>query len=354
MKIGIITFTEGYNYGNKLQNYALRRYLEDNFDCKVKTVNNCIVQGNRWSKLRLLLTWSIPSKKHYMYWKRLIRFKKFNQQYLNFTKEKLTGSSKAFSEVDCFVCGSDQIWNPHYYGSIDLLTGKLPVPKRSISYAASFGVSEIPQEKEKDFAEALKNLEAISVREEQGVVICKELGCTECGVNIDPTFLLSKDEWLKVVKKPNKEIPSKYVVTYFLGKVEEENEKLINNFCMKNNAKRIDLNSVKVLEWFDITPLEFLYLIKNAEFVFTDSFHASVFSIIFGKQFLTADRISDDNNRMSSRIDTLFSTFSCENHRMRTFDGNTDALKLDNTKVESVIQYERNRTKDYISSTLFK
>ena len=156
-----------------------------------------------------------------------------------------------------------------------------------------------------------------------------------------------------VVKKPNKKVPAKYVVTYFLGKIEEENEKLINNYCVKNNLTRIDLNSVNALEWFDITPFEFLYLINNSEFVFTDSFHASVFSIIFGKQFLTAERVSDDTNRMSSRIDTLFSTFSCKNHRMKTFDGNVDALKIDNVKVESIIQYEKNRTKEYFSSTLF-
>ena len=354
MKVGIITFTEGYNYGNKLQNYALRRYLENNFDSEVKTVNNCVVQGSRWSKMRLLLAWSIPSRKHYMYWKRLIRFKKFNKQYLNFTKEKLTTSSKEFFEVDSFVCGSDQIWNPNYYDSIDMLTGNLPIPKRSVSYAASFGVNEIPRSKEEKFAKALKNLEAISVREEQGVTICKELGSTECRVNIDPTFLLSKDEWLKVVRKPNKEIPEKYVVTYFLGTIEEENEKLINDYCVENNVKRIDLNSVNALEWFDITPFEFLYLIKNSEFVFTDSFHASVFSIIFGKRFLTADRVSNNNNQMNSRIDTLFTTFSCKNHRMKAFDGNIEALNLDNRRVKSVIQYERKRATDYFSDTLFK
>ena len=354
MKIGILTFTEGYNYGNKLQNYALLKYLKNNFSCEVKTVNNCIAQGSRLKKAKILLTWAIPSKKHYMYWKRLIRFKEFNKLYLNLTKEKLTAANESFSEVDCFVCGSDQIWNPYYYSSIDLLTGKLQVPKRSISYAASFGISEIPKDKQKEFADALQNLEAISVREEQGIAICKELGCVECRVNIDPTFLLLKEEWLKVIKEPNRKVPSKYVLTYFLGKIEEENEKLINNFCKENSVKRIDLNSVKNLDWFDITPFEFLYLIKNAEFVFTDSFHASVFSIIFGKQFLTGERVSNNNNRMSSRIDTLFSTFSCENHRIETFDGDIDALKLDNAKIENIIRYERNRTKEYFLNTLFK
>ena len=128
-----------------------------------------------------------------MYWKRLVRFKKFNNEYLNFTKEKLRDSSRKFTEVDCFVCGSDQIWNPNYYESINLLTGKLPIPKRSVSYAASFGVSEIPQEKKKDFAEALKNLEAISVREKQGVAICNELGFAESRVRYTLHFSVIKE-----------------------------------------------------------------------------------------------------------------------------------------------------------------
>lgn len=353
MRIGILTFTEGYNYGNKLQNYALLKYLENNFPCEVKTINNYLTQGSKLNKLKVLLIWAIPSKKHYMYWKRLIRFKVFNKSNLNLTKEKLTNGTQSFNEVDVFVCGSDQIWNPNYYEKIDMLMGKLPIPKRSISYAASFGVDEIPHNKKESFSFALGNLDAISVREEQGVVICQDLGYSRCRVNIDPTFLCLEDEWLNVLKKPRKKLPEKYVVTYFLGTVEKEVEELITEYCRKYNIKRVDLNSVKNLEWFDITPFEFLYLIKNSEIVFTDSFHASVFSIIFNKKFLTIDRVTNDNNQMNSRIDTLFLKFACKNHRMSTFDGNFDSLKLDAIKVKNIIQDERNKTYNYILSTLF-
>lgn len=88
-----------------------------------------------------------------------------------------------------------------------------------------------------------------------------------------------------IAKKPSKNLPDKYVVTYFWGEVSDLSEKIIRNYCVENKTQRIDLNSVNNLHWFDITPFEFLYLIKNAEFIFTDSFHASVFSIIFGKVF---------------------------------------------------------------------
>ena len=165
--------------------------------------------------------------------------------------------------------------------------------------------------------------------------------------------MLSKNEWLKVIKKPKQHLPEKYVVTYFLGKIEKEVEDKIRDYCGKNGLERIDLNSVASLKWFDITPFEFLYLIKNAEFVFTDSFHASVFSIIFGKCFLTAERASGNNNKMGSRIDTLFSTFSCENHRLSAFDGNIESLKMDESKVEHIIQHEKDRTYEYFSGAIF-
>ena len=351
MKVGIITFTEGANYGNKLQNYALLKYLEDTFACDVKTVNNCIVQGSYLSKIRILLTWLIPSKKHYKYWKKLIRFKRFNKKYLKFTSEKLTQKSKCFTEVDCFVCGSDQIWNPNYYDKIDLLTGNLPIPKKSISYAASFGVDEIPNDKKKSFSQALMNLDTVSVREQQAIEICKELGRSDCVVSIDPTFLLTPDQWNDVIEKPSKNIPRKYVVTYFLGKVEENVNRTIYEYCEKHDCQRIDLNSVKSLEWFEITPFEFLYLIKNSEFIFTDSFHASVFSIIFGKKFLTSDRVEHGNNKMNSRIENLFSLFSCSNHKLENFQGNDEKLLLDRSEVDKTIENERQKAKEYLSKT---
>lgn len=78
--------------------------------------------------------------------------------------------------------------------------------------------------------------------------ICRELGYDECRVNIDPTFLLSKNEWLKVIKKPKQHLPEKYVVTYFLGKIEKEVEDKIRDYCGKNGLERIDLNSVRFFE----------------------------------------------------------------------------------------------------------
>lgn len=352
-KIGIITFTEGFNYGNKLQNFALKNYIETNFpQYEVKTVNNHVRQGNKGDKAKILIKWLAPSRRHFYYWKRLIRFKEFNKRYLNLTKHTLNNSSKDFEEVDMFVCGSDQIWNPNYYQSIDLLTGNMKKPKLSISYAASFGVSNIPNEKRKSFSEALNNLKAVSVREEQGVEICKTLGIHNARVNIDPTLLVDEEKWIKYIQRPNKNIPNNYVLNYFLGKISPDTERLIDQYCHFNNCKRVDLNCLQHLDWYDIDPFEFLYLIKNADIIFTDSFHASVFSIIFEKKFITFNRNGDSNNKMNSRIDTLLKTFNCEKHHYEYFDGNFESLTLEHDLVKNTIAYEQKRSYQYFKEFL--
>lgn len=354
MKVGIVTFTEGYNYGNKLQNYALLSYLESQTGHTIVTVNNHVVQGNYIEQLRIFLIWLIPSKKHWTYWKRLFRFRRFNNTYLKLTSEKLTARSKRFDEVDFFICGSDQIWNPNYYESIDPLTGNLSNAKKSISYAASFGVDSIPDEKSNSFRKSLLNLRAISVREEKGLDICKIYGLDNTSVNIDPSFLLDKFQWEEVLRKPNKDIPDSYVLTYFLGRISSSNNKMIEKYCSENSCQRIDLNSTDHLDWFSITPFEFLYLIYKAKFIFTDSFHASVFSIIFNKKFLTSERLdTQKENQMNSRIDTLFKLFNCENHKMERSDENISDLYISEELVKDVIMKEKEKTNNYFKQYLY-
>ena len=354
MKVGIITFTEGYNFGNKLKNYALLSYIKKISNNDVYTINNHITQGTFLNKVKVLLVWSIPSKKHIQYWFRLYKFKKFNKNYLKLTKEKLKNSTKKFEHVDIFVCGSDQIWNPNYYSNIDLLTGNLLKPVFSISYAASFGIEQLPENLKDSFKNSLTNLKEISIRENQGKKICDELGLKNSHVNIDPTFLLTKEEWETVIARPKKKIPKKYILTYFLGGLDKKKDKFVNEYCKKMNCERIDLNSTNYLYWFNIDPFEFLYLIFHSELVCTDSFHASVFSIIFNKRFVTFDRKNNENisNKMSSRIDTLFDLFQCTNNRFEHFDGNLESLKLNEKFVVEIIEKEKEKSYLYLSKYL--
>lgn len=354
MRIGIITFTEGYNYGNKLQNYALLKYIEGlNKNKDVFTLDNHVSTVRFKDKIIIGLKSLVPSKKHFAYKIRQNKFNQFNKKYLNFTNQKLRRNTKTFKEIDAFVCGSDQIWNPNYYDSIDSFVGKIGENKKSISYAASFGVSSLSDNVKERYAKSLQNLKAISVRENQGQVICHQLGLEDVQVNVDPTFLLSCSKWLSVERKPNIEIPEKYVFTYFIGKISKETNNKIDDYCKNNSCKRIDLNSISSLQYFCFDPFEFLYLLNHSEFVFTDSFHASVFSIIFGKKFIVFRRIISEKEQMHSRIETLLKLFNLENHFFDKFDGDFKGLDYSRNEVESIIAKQVEKSEKYFKENLF-
>jgi hypothetical protein len=192
-------------------------------------------------------------------------------------------------------------------------------------------------------------LDAVSVRELQGKYICEELGIKETQVLIDPTFLLTKEKWLNKVQKPKNLMNEKYVLTYYIGKIPENVNKEINRYCEENNGlKKIDLNSVDHLEYYSYTPFEFLYLILHSTVVYTDSFHATVFSIIFEKKFIVSERIIKDEEKMNSRIDTLLGLFGLEHHRFDEFSGDYGLLSLNGKKITEVIEKEQKRSKDFI------
>lgn len=353
MKLGILTFTEGYNYGNKLQNFALETFLKKNYNADVYTVNNKLCQGRLKDKIIIKLKWMFPSYKHFCYWVRTVRFLKFNKRYLNFTKTSLRDSSNKFDEVDMFICGSDQIWNPNYYSNIEKLCGILnDNRKKSLSYAASFGIDELPKNVKSHFKYSLENLEVISVREFQGVKICQDLGLDNVEVHVDPTMLLSPAEWTQMISKPKINIPQRYVLTYFLGRMLVDVNKSVEQYCKINKCERVDLNNKENLKFFCVNPLEFLYLIKNAEMVYTDSYHASVFSILFDKKFLICDRIIDNGNNMNSRIINLVKLFELSNNVYENFDGDYNSITVKTDIKNIVLVRESKKTKQFFDKYL--
>lgn len=350
MKIGIITFTEGSNYGNKLQNFALKEFLSTKYNADVVTIRNKLNNNSSYNMLKMKIKWLIPSKKHIKFWKRDFSFSKFNKIYLNFSKKKLTNRVKNIGKYDYLVCGSDQIWNPFYYEKIDLLCGNINGQIPAISYAASFGVNEIPQKQKEDFKNAIKYLKGISVREEQGKIICKDIGIRdEVEVNLDPTMLLSKDRWISLLKRPRKFIEKKYVLTYFIGSMSDIVNNTILDYCKNNNCELINLNSKNDLKYYDLDPFEFLFLINNADIIFTDSFHASVFSIIFDKKFIVCDRIIKKEEEMNSRIDTLLTMFDLKYNRFYNYGDNFENLIVDSKIKESILIEGKNKSERYFN-----
>ncbi len=180
-------------------------------------------------------------------------------------------------------------------GKCDLLS--FAKSEQKISYAASFGVSSIPEEKKPFFSNALNDFHRISVREKKGAEIVSGLTDKKCSVVLDPVLLLNRDEWKKIEKETNTGKP--YVLLYFIDEKER---------CDQLRKENSGLNFIDVLEIQKngkpkaYGPREFLYLIDNAQEVWTNSFHATAFSLLFHVPVKTYSRKGLD---MSSRITTL-------------------------------------------------
>ena len=329
-KVGIIThYYNSLNYGGNLQSYALCKYLEAK-GCDAEQI--CYeLQTQDYKKSRLV--WSIVRKiivflkrkmKRFLYRKDIVFLENIRKNsFRKFNKEMIPHSEKVYSSkninecienYDVFITGSDQVWNYNCYNKAFFLDF-VPDTKVKVSYAASIGSNTLDEEQKNIFVNSLQSYNAISVREYNAVELLKDLTDKEIEVVLDPTLLLSAEDWGEVCEPPV--IYDKYVFTYFLGQnnaavdiaieyATELNLKLINIPYAKGGWEKNERRFGDI-ELLDATPEQFLSLIKYAEYVFTDSYHASVFSLIFQKQFFVFNR--DAKGSMNSRILSLVDMF---------------------------------------------
>lgn len=262
------------------------------------------------------------------------RFKKLSPVYYGY--EQLKEQSKKYTAV---MVGSDQLWSPSGITSnfYNLMFADDNTVK--ISYATSFGVSQINPKYHKIYNTFLNRLDFISVRENSGKKIVEELSSNKAEVVCDPVILLDAEQWLKEI--PNKRLYDEpYIFAYFLGKSAEYRD-AVTKFAKQKGLKIVTephMDSYNKADEnfgdytpFDIGPAEFVNLIRNAEYVFTDSFHGSVFSMLYQKQFLVFNRYSDNSSSSkNSRIDSF-----CKNYGLsdRRYNGNI-------ANVENEINYE--------------
>ena len=349
MKIGIVTINDNNNYGNRLQNYAVQEVLKKK-NHFVETILNEPYTNTR-EKFVLRLLKNIGYKGTYSTnEKRKKNFEEFNKK-ITFSSKRITAYSKC-KQYDYVIVGSDQVWNP-YFGrmrEVDLL--EFVEEQKRISFAASFGVTNIPENKKEYLKKAISNFKKISVREDAGKKIIEEISDrTDIEVVVDPTMLLLKEDWEKVLLKPKKEIESKYILLYFLGNISEERMNLINEFAVKNSFQIINILD-KNGSFYDAGPSEFLYLIKNSEFVFTDSFHACVFSFLFEKLFVVFDREQNGIKSMNSRIKTFLNKFQLENRFFENEKTLDDYKEINYNQSNKLLENERNKAFKFLNEAL--
>lgn len=349
-KIAILTINDDNNYGNRLQNYAVQENFKK-IGVKVETIHN---KENEIGikvlikKIKSLIKTVLPFKK----FGRIKCFNKFNKN-IKFSKyyiDKNHIPNNISNEYDAFFVGSDQVWNYNFkrMSDIDFLT--FADNHKKNSFSASFGISDIPVTLKEYYKENLNSFNNISVREERGKVIIQELtGRKDVEVLVDPTMLLTAEEWDKVSKKPKQLKGKKYILNYFLGNLSEERKKQIEKIAKENDCDIINILD-KNSPFYQTGPSEFLYLEKKAFLICTDSFHACVFAILYNKPFIVFDR-EDSNASMNSRIETLLKKFNLGN---RKYSGKLEEkdLKCDYREAYEILEKEKEKAQNFIVKAL--
>lgn len=372
-KVGIVTLNGYVNYGNRLQNYALQEVIKT-FDYDVETIWVEIKRNNpkdipMSTKVKNILSSSplenferIRSKvagklyKNELDQKRQDIFRDFSKQYIAETAYKVNENNvpdNLNDEFDFFVVGSDQVWNPIFRKDNPLYFLQFAPKSKRIAYAPSFGINFIPDEYIEKYALWLSEMGELSAREEAGAKIIRELTGRDAPVHVDPTLLLTREEWMNIAKKPSAYPNDKYLLTYFLGDIDKEKKKIIKEISERNDLKVVNLAQANERDFYLSGPSEFIYFINNAELFITDSFHGGVFSILLETPFIITDRNSKHPS-MGSRIETLLSMFNFEERHINSINlaNDHEIFNVDYSHVLEILKVERDKSKHYLSQAL--
>lgn len=342
-KIGIITILKVNNYGAELQAFALQRKL-----CLMGYEAEIIdylfykhkdYRREKASRPFYPFPWkkrikenllpivealkSLPNRKTYR--ARCKGFDSFHQRNTRFSLQTYHSYSELYNNVpdyDVYCVGSDQVWNPNCYTSLNpyLLTF-VPKGKKRVSYASSFGVSAVPSTAIESYRSGIRALDCISVREKTGQDLVRQLTGREATVVADPTLLLTRQDWMNVArmdKVPKEDFLLLYVLRdsdYItqMAKIEAQKRGLkLVRLCKIAHAQ--DGASSGIINIVDAAPDDFIGLFSKAKMVMTNSFHGTVFSNIFHCDYYAILPKGKDNN---SRIVDLLDRLGCpERHVM--------------------------------------
>lgn len=352
-QVGIITYQRAVNYGAILQTYALQNVIKElGYDVKTIDYRNQILE-DRHKKMKFSSIKGIKDLIKYFLLSKDVnkkhdKFRRFGDMYLNlsdpvYSQEDLARLEK---EYDLFITGSDQVWNYKINGLdsnyfLDFVENK----SKKRTYAASFGISEIPEELKQNYKDLLMDFNNILIREKQGAEIISDLLSKESQVVLDPTMLLTKDKWLTFIDS-DINYNDKYILVYAFG-----NPKKIKELALEISIK----TGFRIL-WISTTPKfskkikfiksagpeEFLTLFNNAEYIITNSFHGTAFSINFNKQFST--ELLPETTGVNSRLEDILELFGLQERKILSTDSSIIESKIDYKKVNLKLEEEREKS----------
>lgn len=347
-KIGIVTGYDLYNFGNRLQNYAVQTVLKSmGYECKTLVPSSIYYPSLKERVILKIKALACKvaayhiAKKHPDITRRynIDQFNK-NIQFDPVCCENNLFPKSLADQYDYFVAGSDQVWNPFFWkttlGSDDVgFSNHLLMfarPEQRKCFSPSIGINALPDEWEPRFTEAWKSYREIGVREKEGAELVEKLtNRNDVQVMVDPTLLLDKEDWEKVSRVNKGRPQEKYVLYMLLGKESEEipqdKKDYLNNLMYRKKWKGLRMRIRQRPEIFASGAGEFIDLVRNAELIVTDSYHCVIFSFLFNRPFLLFKReIQKYNIDMSSRTNTLLALLELEHRRPENQEWTDEAI----------------------------
>ena len=360
--IAIITWINYPNYGTYLQAYALQQYIKSlGYNCKILNDKDYIASNFNWKFEIKKILWGL--KEHYRNYRgswnySLSLYESFKNKYLNI--ENIVNDSDYLNkQYDAFVCGSDQIWNPFFLSNSQSKFYYADFAyKRKIAYAPSIGVSEIPLQYKTIFKELTKNFEFLSSREQQGVDALHELTGKDASKVVDPTLLLNAEQWDMLLSSSEACDESDYILAYFLTPNPNFIQMTLKYAIQRGLKLKIFYTDKSYYNYncdlVSAGPIEFMFYIKNATCLFTDSFHGSIFASIFHTQFFTFKRFKQTARSQNSRVVNLLNMMGIS-ERLLDEDNCETVYKLSDIDFEQV-DYNLapliKKSKEYIEKAL--
>lgn len=381
--IGLVLSYKETNYGAQLQAYATQVMVES-LGHTTEIIDYSPKKGDRHIVLcRGLLTYLYQqflfkrkARKHTTSNDLLFLKNKEERikQYHQFIERRLhnivkvsgyTALAARGKEYDAVLVGSDQKWAPGFSFGNMISLRFVPDDVRKISYATSLGVSEYPKYCWPTSRKAWKRIDFLSVREQQGADIIKQV----CGpdipvqVVVDPTYLMTKSQWEELIPVEKKS-EQKYVFCYFLGN-DDTSKQIARKFADEKKLKLVSVLSKESYSPIDQTyadelvigntPEDFINWIRGAEYVFTDSFHGTAFSVINEKQFFIFYRKRAEATSRNSRIDNILGKWGLKDRLIppgvQEVDL-TDLKDIDYEKVNTLVGEEREKSLAFLKEAL--
>lgn len=369
MKIGVVTWFQSSNYGTCLQAIALQQYLR-NLGYHVEIINFRVIAGKPKKKSLWERICYQPEKylsKYYCkkYQSDIMEKEVSMEETVN-AKCVLTDKvhnredyMRICKEFDLLVFGSDQIWNPNWYH--EYYYADFPeITTRKISYAPSLGVSHISQDALNKIKKSLSRFEAVSIRETRGARLLETISPVKPQVVVDPTLLLNRQEWNSVILTGNnKKNTERYVLSMFLTD-NFRHWHAAKKFAQKKKLKHFvvpycGISYMQGDQVFVKAGLEdLLTLIRDADYILTDSFHITVFSLIYNRQFVVFERFKENNDTsQNSRVQNLMKMIDEDNRLLSHGTALVPKIvDVDYRKVNKLLQKEINQSKEFLDKAI--